>query len=58
MMGKLKQRQVWLEPELRPKMCQTAIIIEWDDILYCTTFLNQTYGDLQGAALCHIHKLQ
>ena len=40
LLRKLTYEKIWLTPQEKPKMYETAIIFDWDDTLLCTSFIN------------------
>lgn len=41
-LSKLTYDKIWLTPQDKPKLYETAIIFDWDDTIMCTSFINPT----------------
>ena len=39
-LNKLTEHEIWLQPTQQPKTHQNVIILDWDDTLLCTGYLN------------------
>ena len=39
-LSRLTYQKVWLTPNEKPKLHETAIMFDWDDTLLCTSFIN------------------
>jgi len=49
-LSKLTYQKIWLTPNEKPKLHESAIIFDWDDTLLCTSFISPS-GLYEGTEL-------